>query len=109
MKIISTTVVIGMFSFFLNTQVYAEDTDHRAEAIQQAEEAIKYGKMGHAEELLTHAKVSMEYAQAATNSGADDQMKQAVGHLVKAIGHAEMDRAGAATSHTQTAMSLMQE
>ncbi|SDY98715.1 small metal-binding protein SmbP [Nitrosomonas sp. Nm33] len=113
MKVISTTITItiaiGIFPFFLNTQVYAEDTDHRAEAIQHAEKAIKQGKMGCAEELLIHAKESMEHAQAASNSGADSHMKQAVKHLEGAIRHAEMHRAGAATNHTKTAMSLMQE
>lgn len=109
MKVISSTIAIGMLALFLNTQVYADDEVHKAKALEHAEEAVKHGKMGHHLQMLDEARESMEHAQAASNSGADGHMKQAIEHLEEAIKHAEMDRAGAATNHTQTAMEHMQE
>lgn len=109
MKVMLSTIAIGMLAFFLNTQVYADDEVHKAKALEHAEEAVRHGKMGHYLQMLDETRESMEHAQVASNSGADDHMKQAIEHLEAAIRHAEMARPGAATNHTQTAMSYMQK
>ena len=60
-------------------------------------------------ELLVHAKESLELAKAANAAGADEHMDEGIKHLEEAIKHAEMDHAGVATEHVEEAVVHIRE
>ncbi|PSJ17758.1 small metal-binding protein SmbP [Nitrosomonas supralitoralis] len=109
MKAISTIIAMGILALFLSAQASASDAPEKMKAMEHIDEAIKHGKMGHAKELLEHAKESRNDAKAALAAGADAHMEQAVKHLDEAIKHAEMGHADEATKHAEEAHSHMHE
>ncbi|SNX59870.1 Small metal-binding protein [Nitrosomonas ureae] len=109
MKTISNIIAIGVLALFLSTQAIASDAPEKMKAMEHIDEAIKHGKMGHAKELLEHAKESRDQANAALAAGADAHMDQAVKHLDEAIKHAEMGHADEATKHAEEAHNHMHQ
>ena len=109
MKALTSIIAIGILALFFNTHTFAADTEHKLEALAHAEEAVKHGEMGHANELLKYAEDSLEHAKAAMQEGGDAHMKKAIKQLEEAIEHAKMDHADVATEHAKKAMKHLRQ
>ncbi len=82
---------------------------HVAQAIAHAQEAEDHGGMGHTDELVTHAKVSLQHAQAAKKDMSNPHLDAGIADLGKAIAAGKAGDAGTAYKHANSAVMHLKE
>lgn len=102
---ISVLSFVATFLFTTANAVLAEE-EHGKQALQHAQEAVKHGKMGHADVLNEHTQKALEHAGASqkAHTEAAAHMGEAITHLNKGAEHAKMGHADVATQHLEQAV-----
>ncbi|MBI4503620.1 MAG: hypothetical protein HY700_20965 [Gemmatimonadetes bacterium] len=82
----------------------AKPASHLAQAKNHTEVAIKEGKAGRADAVVTHAQEAMTHAKAADQEKSTVHTQAAIKSLQEAIDHGKMGHADIATKAAQTAL-----
>ncbi len=77
---------------------------HVAQAIAHAQEAEDHGGMGHTDEVVTHAEVSLQHAQAAKKEMSNSHLDAGIAELGEAIEAGKAGDAGEAYKHANSAV-----
>ena len=77
---------------------------HVAQAIVHAQEAEEHGGMGHTDEVVTHAEVSLQHAQAAKKEMSNPHLDAGIADLGEAIANGKAGDASGAYEHAKSAV-----
>ncbi len=77
---------------------------HVAQAIAHAQEAEDHGGMGHTDEVVTHAEVSLQHAQAAKKEMSNPHLDAGIADLGEAIANGKAGDASGAYEHAKSAV-----
>jgi len=80
------------------------DNPHVAQAIAHAQEAEEHGGMGHTDEVVTHAEVSLQHAQAAKKEMSNPHLDAGIADLGEAIANGKAGDASGAYEHAKSAV-----
>ncbi len=105
-----TVALLGFaLAFALAPSLSLAAEDHLGEAISHTKEAIEQGKAGHADALVTRAKVALKHAKAAEKEKANPHTKEGITHLKAAIDHGKRKHAEVAAKHAEDALTHLEE
>jgi len=82
---------------------------HVAEAISHGQEAVEHGGMGHPEEIVKHAGVALQHAEAAKKEMSNPHLDAGISELKEAVNHGNQGHADVATKHAKSAVSHLKE
>ena len=98
---LSLMLVVGCASY---SNTGKGGNPHVAQAIAHAPEAEDHGGMGHTDEVVTHAEVSLQHAQAAKKEMSNSHLDAGIAELGEAIAAGKAGDAGEAYKHANSAV-----
>ncbi len=101
---LSLMLVVGCASYSSESGGGKGGNPHVAQAIAHAQEAEDHGGMGHTDEVVTHAEVSLQHAQAAKKEMSNPHLDAGIAELDEAITHGKAGDAGLAYKHAKSAV-----
>lgn len=99
-------VTLGAFASVPMLNAHPTASGNVMDAIVEAKHAVEHGKQGHAVLLVTHAEMSLNYAE---RGGRYSHLKEAITHLKEAIEQGKEGYTDAATEHAETALMHLTE
>ncbi len=102
-SMLALTLVVGCSSYSGGKGGSMAGNPHVAEAIAHAQEAEDHGGKGHADQVVTHAEVSLQHAQAAKKEMSNPHLDVGIAELGEAITHGKAGHAAVAYGHAKSA------